>query len=313
MKWDGPNKRFASNGQSPRVGKDFSCSCNPRSVMDFAAREIIATLLVDNGSLQPAAVRSLREIAAAVSARVGRVVEPVSLLHSSAIPAEALGGTGAEILEPCLRRHYAEGRRLFRIVPLFFGPSRALTEYIPERMEHLTRERTELRVTIAEPVVDTVASDRRLACAMAERVRETIATCGLTRPDVVLVDHGSPVPAVTHVRDHVARQLTGELGDSVRSVTAASMERRPGAEFDFNEPLLERAILAPHFRDGGGVVVAPMFFSPGRHAGPGGDIERICRASETTVAGLRVYIAPVIGAHPALIEILVERCVDKGG
>ena len=84
-------------------------------------------LLVDNGSLQPAATRQLRRIAAALGRRLGRRVEPVSLLHADAVPARRLGGRPAEILDPAIWRRLAEGARDFVIVPLFIGSSRALT------------------------------------------------------------------------------------------------------------------------------------------------------------------------------------------
>ena len=54
------------------------------------------TLLVDNGSLVPAATLALRGLAEKLAARIRQPVEPVSLLHSSGVPAEKLGGTPAE-------------------------------------------------------------------------------------------------------------------------------------------------------------------------------------------------------------------------
>ena len=64
-------------------------------------------LLVDNGSLQPAATLALRELAAKLSARLGHPVEPVSLLHSSGIDEKLLGGRPAEILVPALEKRLA--------------------------------------------------------------------------------------------------------------------------------------------------------------------------------------------------------------
>ena len=44
-------------------------------------------------------------------------------------------------------------------------------------------------------------------------------------------------------------------------------------EYDFNDPLLETALL--NVSDAGPVIVALMFLQPGKHAGAGGDIAEI--------------------------------------
>jgi len=92
------------------------------------------------------------------------------------------------------------------------------------------------------------------------------------------------------------------------------MERRAGSEYDFNEPLLEDALTRSPCGDGAGdVVLAPLFFSPGRHAGPGGDIETIARNAEAQHQGLQVHLAPLVGEHPRLIEILADRYAEAMG
>jgi len=67
------------------------------------------TLLVDNGSLAPAASLGLRRLASALAVRLGTSVQPVSLLHSSAVPTDQLDGQPAEIIEPALQRRLAAG------------------------------------------------------------------------------------------------------------------------------------------------------------------------------------------------------------
>jgi sirohydrochlorin ferrochelatase len=126
---------------------------------------------------------------------------------------------------------------------------------------------------------------------------------------VVVVDHGSPQRGVADVRNHVAQQLTVELGTAARRVLAASMERRPGPEYDFNDPLLENALRNPLCADGD-VVVAMMFLSPGRHAGQGGDVVQICRKAEKSSPGLRVLMTPLVGDHPLIVEILADRLLE---
>jgi sirohydrochlorin ferrochelatase len=271
-------------------------------------------LLVDNGSLEPAATLSLRRIAHRLGERLGQPIAPVSLLHSSAIPATALEAGEAEILEPALERRLKTGQTDFLVVPLFFGPSGALTDYLPKRVAALKRKFSGLSVRVAPPLIDGPNStDPRMAAILEAHVRHALSTAGETNipsdrfgPAVILVDHGSPVRAVTAVRDQLAAQLRERLGSSVRSLNAASMERRPGADYDFCEPLLERAFDLPGLNTGT-VLVAMMFLSPGRHAGAEGDVARICTAARQRHPGLRTIMTDLVGSHPDLISILADR------
>lgn len=257
------------------------------------------TLLVDNGSLEPAATVRLRELAAELAGKIGAPVAPVSLRHSSAIAPARLGGVPAEILEPALARRLAAGQTEFVIVPLFFGPSRALTEFLPARGAFLRRGHPALRLRLAPPLF--AAGDDRLARILADQVRVVGPTAA---GRVALVDHGSPAREVTAVRDALAVQLAGLLGDGT-IVAPCSMERRPGPEYDFNEPLLEKLLAQPGWR--GNVVVAMQFLLPGRHAGAEGDVAQICRRAETARPDLRTHLTPLVGAHPALSGILADR------
>lgn len=256
------------------------------------------TLLVDNGSLAPAATLRLREIASALAARIGEPVAPVSLLHSSTVAAAELDGTPAEILEPALARRARKGAREFLIVPLFFGSSRALTGYLPARVAALRAKWPELRVRLAPTLFRD--GDARLAQILADHVRAAGAAAR-----VALVDHGSPVPEVTAVREALAAQLRELLGPSVE-MAGCCMDRRPGAAFDFNGPLLADLLA----RDGwnrGRVTIARQFLLPGRHAGASGDVAEICRAAEANSPGLATQLTPLVGEHPRLVEILADR------
>ncbi|MBI2513064.1 MAG: cobalamin biosynthesis protein CbiX [Opitutae bacterium] len=258
------------------------------------------TLLLDNGSLEPAATLRLRGLAAALAARVGASVEAVSLLHSSGIVAEKLGGVPAEIFEPALGRRLAGGTRDFLVVPLFFGPSRALTEYLPQRVAKLKTRAPDLRVRLAPVLFDE--TDARLAEMLADHVRA--AAADLPAPwRVALVDHGSPVPEVTAVRDALASRLAQIFGPAAR-VTGCCMERRLGAEFDFNGALLGEMLAQ---ETGGTVTVAMQFLLPGRHAGADGDVAKICAQAEAANPRLRTRLTPLVAEHPRLIEILADR------
>lgn len=262
------------------------------------------TILMDNGSLEPAATHGLRGLATKLGARIGSQVAPISLLHSSAIPAEKLGGTHAEILEPALERRLVAGQSDFVIVPLFFGPSGALTDYLPKRIAHLRSKHPALNVRVAAPLF--AAGDDRLARILAEQVIECLDPSVGGVPRVALVDHGSPAKSVTDVRNALAQQLGALLGPDF-TVAPASMERREGAEYDFGEPLLERLLRSPGW-NAGEVIVAMQFLLPGRHAGPDGDVAKICRDAEAASGGtLRTTMTGLVAEHPLLVEILADR------
>jgi len=269
-------------------------------------------VLLDNGSLEPAATRSLRRIAADLAGRLGRPVFPVSLLHSHKIPAEQLDGVAADILEPWLKRALAAGRTRFLVLPLFFGPSGALVDYLPARLAHLRQTWPGLELTLAPCLCDAAeGGDSVILGILADQVRATPGGLTAGSTQVLLVDHGSPKREVTVVRDRLAASLAAELGGSVAAVTPASMERRPEPEYDFNEPLLERAL--PALPEGcTDVVVSLLFVSPGRHAGPGGDIATICEAARVARPGLQVRMTALVGEHPGLVALLARRAAAAG-
>jgi sirohydrochlorin ferrochelatase len=222
------------------------------------------------------------------------------------VPADKLGGTLAEILEPALERRIKAGQTSFLILPLFFGPSGALTEYLPARIAHLQAKYPALTVKIAAPLFHS--DDERLAQILADQVRAMNAST----PRVALVDHGSPARPVVAVRNQLAEQL-GRLLGAEYVVAASSMERREGAEYDFAEPLLANLLRQPGW-NAGDVTIAMQFLLPGRHAGPGGDVAEICRAAESTSGGkLKTKMTPLVAEHPLLVDILADRWQKAAG
>lgn len=267
-------------------------------------------ILLDNGSLRAAAAMQLRALASGLSEVLGLQVHPVSLLHSSKVDESELGGVAADTLMPFLRKKREMGVNRFRIVPLFFGPSEAITRYLPERVEALRIAGwVELEVVLAEPLAVDVAGVQVVAEILCELVGEVKAKRGWDEPRVVLVDHGTPVAEVNAVREQVAEALGGLLGSEV---TGCAMERREGAEYDFNEPLLEN-LLGSAGCDGD-VVVAMMFLSPGRHAGEGGDVWEICEQACLRCDGLRVAMSGLISDRPqTLLDLLAAKYWEKWG
>jgi len=289
-------------GQAIWVGKSFirceSTESLPVSPMIF---------LCDNGSLRPEATLALRRVALALERSLGQPVAPVSLLHSSGIDTGRLEGRPAELLEPAVAAALAGGVRSVTVLPFFFGPSAAVTAYIPERLRGLLEGNPGCELQIAAPLVRRDQSgDHRLPDALADRVRATRRARGWGVGPVVLVDHGSPQPAVGEVRNDVAARLARVLGEPV---WPCSMESREGPEYAFNRPLLaERLRLAPC--DRGRVLVVQQFLAPGRHAGPGGDLDVICQEAQRDQPELEVAMTEPVGEDPRIVEILANRFAE---
>lgn len=265
--------------------------------------------LFDNGSLRAASTLSLRALARRLQERLAVAVKPVSLLHSSGIDASDLGGEPAELLEPALHAFAAVGGRQAVLLPLFFGPSAALTTYVPERLASLQGKYPLLAARLADGLVSS--EDDSAALLAAEIAQAVDGLGGETAPaqrHVVLVDHGSPQRAVTAVRDLIAAHLGEQLAGRVAAVSAASMERRPGPDYAFNDPLLAAALPTiaanPEIRE---IVIALQFLQPGRHAGPDGDVAQICAEALREHPRIRLRTTPLLGEGPGVLRLLERR------
>ncbi|HSP31378.1 MAG TPA: CbiX/SirB N-terminal domain-containing protein, partial [Halomonas sp.] len=132
-----------------------------------------AIFLVDNGSLRAQATLNLRRVAASLSERIGETVQAASLLHSNKIPAHQVEGIPATTLGPAAERSAEQGATEIVVLPFFFGPSKALTGYLPERMATLQELFPHVKVRVAQPLVDELGdNDLRLAHLLADNVRE---------------------------------------------------------------------------------------------------------------------------------------------
>ena len=291
-------------------------------------------------------VLNLRAVARKLETKLGGnpLVFPVSYLHSNRIPSEDLGGTKATVLADALTLHVGRGVAEIIILPFFFARGavfdrivevvaqatrghRVVVRYAPALVDLEEGNRIDTRVasiiakrvaaataaaaaaaTAAATATTAAAAAAAVATAAAVVVESTSLQSGRRRrPRVVLLDHGSPLPAMTHLRNHVAGQLAMLLsmqGLEVSGCVGASMERRPGDEFEFGEPLLENLLSREPYNEGP-VVVAMMFLSPGRHAGSGGDVEKICRKAEEVSPRLRCYVTELVGTHDDVVDILV--------
>lgn len=260
--------------------------------------------LVDNGSLRAESVLNLRRVASELAERTGETITPASLLHSNRIDPAELGGEKAVNLERRLRDCWAAGEREFGLIPFFFGSTGAITQYWPERLAFLRKHMGPVKMERTGFLFEGRGAE--LAAILRGRIEEVREEKGIGSARIVLVDHGSPLPEVAAVRNLLAAELRKQLAGEAEAVAAASMERRDGAYYAFNEPLLERILREPDWNEGD-VIVSMLFLSPGRHAGPGGDIAEICRGAEEASPALRTHRTGLVGDHPAIVPLLEER------
>lgn len=259
-------------------------------------------LLIDNGSLEPAATLNLRKLASGLSTKIDQTVHPVSLQHSNKIAVELLNHQAANTLRPFIASQLESGERKFLLIPLFFGPSKALSSYVPDTMTQLENEYGTFQWVLANTLSSNTVAEPVLVDILFNNIQSELA---IDTGSVVLVDHGSPLPEVTQVKSLLADKLKSKLSATLYE---AVMERRRGKEYDFNGKLLEEvldeiAATEPRAR----VVVSLLFVSPGRHAGDKGDIVRICKQAQTKHRNMHVTLTPLVGDHPALLDLLHQR------
>ena len=260
----------------------------------------IKYFLVDNGSLNPEATLNLRRIAKALSGKTGLPIRPVGLMHSHKVDAQKLDGVAAETMESLLQSEECREWKHVVMIPLFFGPSLAITDWLPRKLKQWQAEDSTRSFRIL-PCLHFLGDDR-IARALTERTLDSISAHHYKKPFVALVDHGTPLPEVNQIREDIGQQIKALLSAEISGFSTCSMERREGSEYNFNDPLLEdklRELAAEKVEQ---VVVAQLFLSPGRHAGKGGDLEEICSFFPGSVARTEL-----LGMHPLILEILAER------
>ena len=210
-------------------------------------------------------------------------------------------------MEDFLAGPIAQSSEDLRILPFFFGPSRALTEWLPEKLEQWKSQRDGRSFRILDCLHQP--GDVRLALALEDLCFQAIKKNELKKPFLALVDHGTPVFDVHRVREEVGEELKERMKDCVSGFSTCSMERRDGEEYDFNEPLLEN-LLAEKKEEYEQMLVAQLFLSPGRHAGEGGDLDRICHSFAGSSVSNRLVRTDLLGVHPLVIEILCQRITE---
>jgi hypothetical protein len=262
-------------------------------------------LLVDNGSLRPEAIFSLRRVAQKLSRETEFEVLPVGLLHSNKINPSYLEGIKAETIGTFLTSQLGKNEKSLLILPLFLGPSRGITEWLVLRLEEWKREESDRTYQVLDCL--HVDGDPRLAMALAGGINNLVERESLSNPRIAMVDHGTPIAEVNRVREQVGADLRKIQNYTESEFSTCSMERREGDQYSFNEPLLEGLLLKWGQEGSREVVVALFFLLSGRHAGEGGDLAKICENASSLFPQMKIYQTNPLAEHDIVFSILKEK------
>ena len=263
-------------------------------------------MLLDNGSLRATATLQLRRLAKELSNKVGKEIHPVSFNHSDRIPSKDIEGKPAQIFSQFMTKRLTQGETEFILLPLFFGQSKTLSTYVPKEVRSLKERFGDFELNIAKELYPLPNGEARLTTIINEHILKTCIENNHSFTNIVLVDHGSPLPQVTAVRQHLTQTVQNKLPEGVQ-LDQAVMERREGKEFDFNGELLQNYLSQRAAAGETHATVILMFLLPGSHAGEDGDIIEICNSVMTNYPHFIIKISPLISEHPEIISILAEH------
>ena len=262
-------------------------------------------LLVDNGSLRPEAIFSLRRVAKKLSAETSFEVIPLGLLHSNKIDRALLDGEIGQTIGTFLSGDQPDQHEELIVLPFFFGPSRGITEWLIEKLEEWQLKNPTRSYRVLDPLYKE--NEIQLAQALQQEVKSVGKEQKLDRVHVALVDHGTPVPEVNKVREDVGEALRVLMGNEVEDFSTCSMERREGDEYSFNDPLLEKLLLQWGEDGVTQVVVALFFLLSGRHAGKEGDLVEICANVKKKFPEMNIFLTKPLGEHEIIFKILKDK------
>jgi sirohydrochlorin ferrochelatase len=118
---------------------------------------------------------------------------------------------------------------------------------------------------------------------------------------VVLIDHGSRLPEANAVVEEVAAILRARLPGAAVEV----------AHLELAAPDLAQAVARCVASGATEVVVQPFFLAPGRHSAR--DIPALAAAAAERHPGVSIRVGEPLGAHPALVDAVLDRLSAGGG
>ncbi len=272
--------------------RESDLACNRTAVPAIA--------LLDHGSREPAAKRHVRALASALSENVGVEVTPVSWSKFASLPTAAPGNAPVWILEPWVRAHLAAGRRKFLFAPFLISNQGAISSTLRAELDQLAIDAGGFEFSFTPGLTDV------LGLIVSDYVRQVITERKLERASVIVVDHGGPSSASAALRHMVTSEVREQLHPLVGPVAAASIESSEGPELTGHHPLLAELLTTAGFNRGP-VIIAPLFLSPGRHAGAEGDLRQIVRAAAVQFPGLDCQVTDLVGTHPLVVDTLSRQ------
>ncbi len=262
-------------------------------------------LLIDNGSLRPEAVLTLRKVAERLSDSSDFMVIPLGLLHSNKINSKELNGENAQTIETFLTSPLGQKQIEFLVLPLFLGPSLGITDWLVGKLDEWKSKNHDRSYTILDCLHKY--EDLRLAKALASEIDRAVKRERLSSPMIAMVDHGTPVIEVNRVREKVGNDLRIILGYDESNISTCAMERRGGDKYSFNDPLLENLLLNWAKSGAREIVVALFFLLSGRHAGKNGDLVKICDGVIEKYPKVKIFLTNPLAEHEIIFDILKDR------
>ena len=145
-------------------------------------------------------------------------------MHSHKVDASKLDGKPGMSMESFFLSNEAEVVKNLSFLPMFLGPSLAITDWLPEKLTQWSQNGNNRKFSIADCLFQK--KDIRIAKALAEYVVDLIPQYSPQKPFVILVDHGTPLPEVNQVREEIGCFLEEKLGNQISGFSTACMERR---------------------------------------------------------------------------------------
>ena len=263
-------------------------------------------LLIDNGSVRPTATKQLRKLAKKLSIIAAIKVYPVSLRHADKISIRLLEGEKAQVFDTFMNACLLQGERQFIILPLFFSASKAVTELLANQLLSFQALYHDMSYQVADVVYPLPMGEPLLAHIIYDQILLTAHNAQFPKKNIVLVDHGSPQQRVTTVRKHLVKAVQEQFPKEIM-LEQAVMERRQGEQYLFNGELLQDWLIRKAKAGEKTAIVCLLFFLAGRHAGKGGDIDKICNGVMNEYPDFNIAICPLIAEHKALVSILLAR------
>ncbi|HEY2772734.1 MAG TPA: CbiX/SirB N-terminal domain-containing protein [Candidatus Binatia bacterium] len=120
---------------------------------------------------------------------------------------------------------------------------------------------------------------------------------------LVIVDHGSRVPASNAALDDVVATVSARCGSEFIAVLAAHME--------LASPTIGEAIDAAVRAGAAKVVIALYFLAPGRHSET--DVPALAAEAAARHPGLTVTVTACLGPDPLLADLVARRARSAPG